>query len=574
MKYTVSFPQPQKHLISVAFVFECKEINPVKIQLPVWRPGRYELQQYAKNIIDFVVKDAKNNAIKFKNIEQNTWEIYPTEKGEMHVQYVYFAKQIDAGGSWLTTQLIYLNFINFLVYVIDYQADTEIEIKLNMPDDYQISCALPIQKNEQSCLIFAKNYLELADSPLFASEKIQCIEIEWENTQFCLNFWGNIKLDEQKIATDFASFIAEQIRFFGDFPEKKYVFQFLIPPFYVYHGVEHRASTLIMLGPSADFEKDYFYKNLLGISSHELFHAWNICKIRPKNLLPYDLSKPQYFMEGFVAEGVTTYYGDLMLLRSSVWSFEEYSIEFSANIQNHLHNSAKNKATFLDTEIGLWIDGYKKSQPFRKISIYDKGAIAAFILDIKIRMHTENQASLDDVMQDLWHNFGKKNRGYTYKNYIEIAEKICGHSLKKYVDEIITGAINLENYIAACFDYLGLSLHFYPSQNTLQNHFGIKLDAKFCVIDLAVSSPSDKHLDIDDKIQTINNQSITPQLLLQFQSDQMIEIEIERHGEVFKKMLVRDGSNYYHHISIKMQENRNAQQIENYNKWTNSNNLT
>lgn len=571
MKYIVSFPQPQKHLIAVSFVFENNEIFPVKIQLPVWRPGRYELQQYAKNIIEFSVKDAKNNAIKFKNIEPNTWEIYPTEKGEIQVQYLYFAKQLDAGGSWVTTQLIYLNFINFLVYKLDNQDNIETEIKLITPKEYQISCALPIEKSEKYCLIKAENYLELVDSPFLAAEKIQTIDIELNNKHFYLDFWGKITLDEAKIKAHFTAFISEQINFFGNFPEKSYRFQFLIPSFEVYHGVEHRASTVIMLGKDVDFEKEYFYKNLLGISSHELFHTWNICKIRPKNLLPYNLSKPQYFSEGFVAEGVTTYYGDLILIRSGVWNFEDYAKEFALNIKNHLQNPAKNKATFLDIEIGLWVDGYKKTQPFRKISIYDKGAIAAFILDIKIRMHTQNKASLDDVMLDLWQNFGKLNLGYTTKNYIELAEKWCGHSLQKYVDEIIEGAVNTENYLAACFDYLGLELHFYPSQNTLQNHFGIKTDTNFLITDLAISSPGDKHLDIDDKLKSINNQAITKDLLNQFQSDQMIEIEVERCGELLKKRLVRDGSNYFHDISIKQKENRNEEQILNYESWAKSN---
>lgn len=387
-------------------------------------------------------------------------------------------------------------------------------------------------------------------------------------TNILFTFLWKINVNILKFKNDFSALIAEQIKLFGSFPENEYHFLFIIPSFPVYHGVEHSASTVIMLGKDTDFEKEYFYKNLIGISSHELFHAWNICKIRPKKLLPYNLSKPQYFVEAFVVEGVTTYYGDLMLMRAGVWSFENYATEFAKNIKNHFHNRAKNKATFLDTEIGLWVDGYKNTQPSRKISIYDKGAIVAFIFDIKIRMHSQNKASLNNVMKEMWETFGKNNIGYTCSDYILLAEKWSNHSFIKYETDIVFGCVSLENYLSACLDYLGLELQFYPSENTLQNHFGIKFNANFCIIDLAISSPGEKFLDIDDIIKKINNQDITPDLITSFLTNQTIEIEVERHGERIKIMLVRDGSNYFQEIVINKQQKPNYKQLENFILWS------
>lgn len=172
-------------------MFQCNELNPVKIQLPAWRPGRYELQNYAKNIIDFVVKDAKNNPIRHKNIDLNSWEIYPTQKGDIHIQYYFFAKQLDAGGSWVTIQLIYLNFINFLVYIIDYECNIGISVAVEISKNFQICCAMPNKRIEKFCFFEAKNYLQLADSPLVASEKIITIDIFYDNKHFIYIFMEN-----------------------------------------------------------------------------------------------------------------------------------------------------------------------------------------------------------------------------------------------------------------------------------------------------------------------------------------------------------------------------------------------
>lgn len=565
----MSFPSPHKHLIEVEIICKVNNFNqPIILQLACWRPGRYEMQNYAKNIIALKFKNRKGQSVDYKSVSTHEWQISPKDNEEIHITYKFYAKQPDAGGSWFKSDLIYLNFINFLMYEKDkiYSEEHSIELKINV--DLPISSPLIWENKNEKIVCQNVSFGTLADSPFLASMNLKKHQFELNQIKFHLSFWGNISPNFEKLETDFSKFIQHQIQIFGEFPEAEYHFQFLIPPFEHYHGVEHSKSTVIVLGKDSDFEDPIFYKKLLGISSHEFFHAWNICKIRPQKLLPYDFSKAQYFEEGFVAEGVTTYYGDLSLLQSGVWSFETYSKELAENIENHLHNSAKNSVSFLDTATILWTDGYQKTHPFRKVSIYDKGAIAAFILDVKIRMHSQNAKSLNDVMQKMWLDFGKKIIGYNYEKYKVIAEEVALVSMQKYFDEIIAGTYSLENYLAACMDYLGLEMVFLPSEYSYENIFGFKVNHKNMIIAIANGSPADSNLDIDDEIIKINGLKIS-QNNFYIPENQIVELEINSFGEINTKRLVATGGFYFPKIYIRKKANITDLQKCNFDSFCN-----
>jgi predicted metalloprotease with PDZ domain len=186
--------------------------------------------------------------------------------------------------------------------------------------------------------------------------------------------------------------------------------------------VEHTNSTVIALGPSYGVMNNKGYEDLLGVSSHELFHAWNIKTIRPVEMMPYDYSRENYSRLGYVAEGVTTYYGDVMLLRSGVFTEEQYLKTFNELLEKHFNNFGRLNLSVADSSFDTWLDGYKQGVPGRKASIYTEGALCAFMLDIIIRKNSNNKRSLDDLMRLLYEEFGKKQRGYSEGEYKSAAE--------------------------------------------------------------------------------------------------------------------------------------------------------
>ena len=219
---------------------------------------------------------------------------------------------------------------------------------------------------------------------------------------------------------DFKLFIEYQIQLFGSFPHKAFLFLFQITPYRSYHGVEHHKSTVILLGPSYDIFKN-FYSELLGVSSHELYHVWNVKNIRPQEMAPYDFSRENYTQMGYVTEGVTTYMGDRILYESGVFSLNQYFEELQKLFQRHFHNDGRNHYSVAESSWDSWLDGYVAGAPARKVSIYVEGALISLICDAKIRKSTSYKKSLHDVMKSMYQGSDKLSP-YDKKIYKEKLE--------------------------------------------------------------------------------------------------------------------------------------------------------
>ena len=466
--YKISSKNPNSHFLEIEMIIPIPLPTEIDIQLPAWRPGRYELQNFAKNIQRFEVFDEQNVPLNFEKQSKDAWRIKKNilhrEKNLHHkdrkviIKFTCYANIQNAGSSFVDENTLYVNPVNCLPYWVGHLTKA-CSLEIDIPSHWKVACGLPedLSINEGLGRIFyAKNYYQLVDSPLLASPFLQHDSYNVAKTNFNLWFLGNYQPDWHQVKADFQAFTKNQIEMMGDFPEKDYHFINWILPTPYYHGVEHGNSTIIMLGPDTD--ADGLYHDLLGVSSHELFHAWNICKIRPKELLPYNFTKENYFPTGFVAEGVTTYYGDLFLKRSGVFSLENYLKELETILKRHFEHDGQAWQSLIESSFDLWLDGYSPSVPNRRVSIYQKGAVVALILDLMIRQKTNHAQSLDNVMQLMWLRHGKTIVGYTLKDYQTICEEVYGDSLQQYFDECIAGNIPLQNQVNILLNTFGLSM--------------------------------------------------------------------------------------------------------------------
>ena len=568
MEYSISYSAPHKQLIDIQFWAEIQGEETLELKLPAWRPGRYELQNYASQILNFKAVTENLLPLEWYKTDRNTWSIVCKSFKKIKVSYSFYANKADAGGSWLDENLLYVNPINCILCVKG-REEAKYKLTLKIDSSFRIASGL----EQQSLSLTAENYLHLVDSPFFASPSLQSHSFEVDSVKFSLHFAGECRPDFEVIEKQFKAFINAQMALFGSFPEKDYHFLFLILPYKYYHGVEHRNSTVIVLGsdsPNPVIPSETLGNTFLGISSHELFHAWNICKIRPKEMLPYNLERENYFSTGFVAEGVTTYYGDLMLLRGGVWGIEQYFKELSDNINLHFHNQARNKVSLLQTSIDLWVDGYQKTHPHRKVSIYDKGALVAFLLDIEIRKATENKYSLDDVMRALWHDFALKNKGYIYQDYKNIVNTLTKSPLEKYFSECIEGTMPLDRWLAKALDYIGCIVSVSNSPLVLEYKFGLKLrqeNDKVSVLLTENGSPADKVLAPHDELIEVNGSNL-PQEWQKLHETNSLQIKLKRAGKVLNKTLYADGASYFPVYNIRLNEQRTEQQIKNFLSWS------
>ncbi|GAB4056121.1 M61 family metallopeptidase [Spirosoma litoris] len=478
MNYRLA-PDPQiPHYIAVEANLTSIVGEQVELQLPAWRPGRYELQQFAKNIQRFTVVDGLGNPLPFRKITKDRWRVQMNGATELTVHYNYYAllptpNQLNAGSSFISETLLYVNPVNLCVYA-EGRINDPCTLELAIPDGWTIACGLE-QLNAKT--LQAADFYELVDCPLIAAPVIQHIQYEVGETSF--HVWiqggrrtdGDPTFDADRIIHDFSRFSQTQLDLYGEFPEKAYHFLTLILPVPYYHGVEHRNSTVLVLGPNDEGEG--LYQDLLGVSSHELFHAWNIIRIRPIELLPYDFTQENYFSTCFVAEGVTTYYGDLMLRQSGVFSDEAYLKELQVLFKRHFENNGRAFQSLTESSWDLWLDGYDKGVPDRKVSVYHKGSIAALILDLHIRKLTNHARSLDDVMRIMWQQFGKPFVGYTLEDYRAATETVSGESLDWYYDLCIFGNQPLETKLNEYLAWVGLQIVY--EEPTMDHPGGIRL---------------------------------------------------------------------------------------------------
>jgi predicted metalloprotease with PDZ domain len=565
MKYTISYQEPHKHFIDIELVIEDIHLDSFQLQLPAWRPGRYELSNFARNIQRFEAFNEKGSSIKFKKVSRERWEVETHGSSRITVKYNYYAAQMDAGGCWLDEEQLYINFIGCMMYVPgrEHEACT---VKIEVPKDYQIACGL----SKKGHTLSATDFYHLADSPMIASASLIHKSYKIDKNQFTIWIQGEVNPDWQMILADFKKFTEEQIKVFGEFPEEDYHFLYQILPYKHYHGVEHRNSTIITLGPSEIFNSSGMYVTFLGISSHELFHAWNIIKIRPAEMMPYDLTKENYFRTGFVAEGVTTYYGDLMLVRAGAIDISQYFTELNTLFKKHFENWGRFNLSLTESSFDLWIDGYVQGIPNRKVSIYGKGAVVALLLDLEIRIATGHKKSLDDVMRLMYQEFGKKNRGYTMSDYRYIVEKVADTSFKKYFEDCIEGVTHIEKDIAQAMHAFGCDIEVLPSPMTTERIFGFSTcqkDGKTVIENIEPGSPADQFLTRDDEIIAVDTSKVSGNIQELLSSRKKALISFFRKNKLMTAEIEAEKRTYFKQYRVIKRKDATEVEKNNFKKW-------
>ncbi len=584
MQYFISYQLPHRHFIDLELHITNIQSSEIEIQLPAWRAGRYQLQDYAKNIQRFSITDQNDQAVHFQKITKDRWKVFTKNIDSIKVKYNYFAQQLDAGGSWLDEDLFYVNFVNFLLYV-EGRIEEKYELNISLPNHYKVACGLghtivdSTNAPNKVIQLNASNFYQAIDAPLLASAEIQHQSYQAENTDTIFHLWfhGDCQPEWVKLIPDFKAFTYKQVSIFGDFPEQDYHFIFLIPDTPVYHGVEHANSTVIVLGEASKFNEPYFYNNVLGIASHELFHAWNVCKIRPKELMPYDLTKENYFRTGFVVEGITTFYGDWLLARSGVWNKELYFSELQLFLKRHFYNFGRWNMSVADSSFDLWLDGYVAGIPHRKGSIYVEGAVACMILDLEIRQAADNQHNIDNVLKLLWERFGKRQIGYTATDYISLVNEVAGKNMKSYFDDCIFGTIDLAERLNNALQIIGCELVTKNNENSYVHIFGFIAalrNSELIVELIEPDSPADRSLTLKDKILLIDNQEVISEegvLINDLLAEKTVAtLTVSRHGKIKEIVIKADGKAYLPDYEVKEIENKTEKQEKAFENWLRS----
>lgn len=534
MHYHFSFQNPNTHYLTIKATFVANSAN-TEILIPNWRPGRYQIQNFAKRIRSIEAFDENHQPISIQKLNKSSWRL-DNAPGTVDIIYEYYAFEMDAGNTWLDDEQLYINFINCCIYT-KASLNEACTVSFDLPKNYEIASGL---RQIGTHKLFAEDYYRLVDSPMFASASLKRISYAVNGRAFNLWIQGEMPRSNEEIIRDFSRFTALQIDTLGEFPCEEYHFLFQCLPYKHYHGVEHWNSTVITIGPASALANRDRYKDFLGVSSHELFHTWNVIRLRPKEMTPYDFQHENYHQTGFVTEGVTTYYGDLFLVRSGVFSLEEYLEELNKLLRRHYENEGRTGLSVADSSFDLWLDGYEKGIPGRKVSIYNEGALAALILDLTIRIKFNNSKSLDDVLRLMWSDHGKDQSGYSFLDYQSAAESVYEETLDHYFQEIITGNHPFESYLSELLPRFGLDFSLIPSENLEERLFGFRL-SNDTVSDIASGSPAYEKLSIGDKVVSINKTPFRKELL----NSDLLKLEIDRFARSIEVELEPNKANYF-----------------------------
>ena len=556
--YTISYSNPHRHFVDFELSTTTNGAEKIQFQLAAWRPGRYELANFAQNIQKWAAFDDNNNPLAFKKITKDLWEVNTVGVKGITIVYNFYAKQMDAGACYLDENQLYLNPVHCMLYIVD-RMEEEYQLNMVVPQNYKIASSMKQDGN----ILSVKGYDLLAESPIICSDSLQYSSYNIEEITFHLWFQGECKPDWRKLKTDFIAFTKSQIKHFGGFPVDEYHYFFQITPYRSYHGVEHTKNTVLLLGPGEEI-MDKRYEDLLGVCSHELYHTWNIKAIRPEEMYPYNYTKENYFKTGFVAEGVTTYMGDLMLYNSGVFNWEEFAKTQNQNLERHLTNYGRYNLSVADSGFDNWLDGYKLGTPNRKTSIYPDAALCMLMVDLEIIRNSEGEKSLHSVMKELYEDFALQDKGYSEDDFRNICVKFGGLRVAEIFENHIYGTEDYIPTLKIAFEAVAIELKEKKNPNLAAQYFGcltIKENKKIIIKKVEPNSITDKNgIAPEDEITKVNGEKIEGEL------DEILkeckkEVALTIKKKFSEKTISLAIGNHYQLLEITKSENATDEQL-------------
>ncbi len=565
INYTISYSNPHRHFVDFELTTKTNSADKIQFQLPAWRPGRYELADFAQNIQKWGAFDENNRPLSFKKITKDLWEVETENVTEITIVYNFYANQLDAGACYLDEYQLYLNPVHCMFYIVG-RINENYKLSLEIPENYKIASSM----DEDGRSLSVKGYDLLAESPIICSDSLQHGSYEINGITFHLWFQGVCKPDWEKLKTDFTLFTQSQINHFGGFPVNEYHFFFQITPYRSYHGVEHTKNTVLLLGPGDEIMNKR-YEDLLGVCSHELYHTWNIKAIRPEEMYPYDYTKENYFRTGFVAEGVTTYMGDMMLYNSRVFNWDEFIKTQNQNLERHLTNYGRYNLSVADSGFDNWLDGYKLGAPNRKTSIYPDAALCMLMIDLIIIKNSDGKHSLHSVMTELYNNFALKEKGYSEDDFRNICVNFGGLKAAEIFENHIYGTEDYIPTLITALEVIGLGLKEKKNTKLSAQYFGfiaISQDGKVIIKKVEPNSETDKNgIAPEDEIIKVNGKELEEPLseILKECKDKISFTIKKRFSE---KTISLSVGNYYKLLEMEKKEAATEEQLTFRKVWS------
>ena len=473
LHYQIEFDDYRQHLIHVTLRFVA---DPTQVlSLPTWIPGSYLIREFSKHIESVRAYDEEGRLLEIQKFEKNKWRLFNTDHELITVEYDVYAYDLSVRGAYVDQTRLYVNPACACLG-LEGQEDKAVEVELFLPDElkhFQLATGMASKSLVKGRFTLkAKNYAELIDAPFELAEQTRFgFEANGIPHEFVVS--GKHAMNAARMQQDIEKICATEISMFGSAPFSNYTFMTMATA-NSYGGLEHPNSTSL-ISPREDLpranepeEPSEDYQRFLGLCSHEYFHSWLVKFIRPENFVNYDLNKEGYTSLLWIFEGFTSYYDDLILLRSGVISQASYIKLLKTQIDRYLQNPGRFVQSVSESSFDAWVKFYRQDENSNNAgtSYYNKGCLVALCLDLGLRLRG---SSLDALMRKLYEN-AQKGIQVHERTIVELCNELTGDNWIEQINHLINTTDELP--LDQLFPEFGLS---YSLKNDKSLPLGLKL---------------------------------------------------------------------------------------------------
>jgi predicted metalloprotease with PDZ domain len=469
--YTIVPKNLAAHLFEVTLTVAAPDPEGQVFALPAWIPGSYMIREFARNIIRIEATEGGKpggKTVELSKLDKHTWIAAPCQAGKaLTLRYEVYAWDLSVRAAHLDQTHGFFNGTSVFLRVEGQEHEQHV-VDIQRADDpackaWRVATTLPELKAKRYGFgtYVAADYDELIDHPVEMGD-FALATFKAHGVPHDIVITGRVpNLDMARLRADLTTICEAQIAFFEPrtkrAPMNRYVFMTMAVG-EGHGGLEHRASTALMcsrndLPVKGKKEMTDGYKSFLGLCSHEYFHTWNVKRIKPAAFAPYELSTESYTPLLWLFEGFTSYYDDLMLVRSGLIEEGDYLKLVSKTVNTVLRGSGRHKQSVAESSFDAWTKYYRQDEnsPNAIVSYYAKGSLVGMALDLTIRNETKGKKSLDDIMRALWQRYGRDfysdgrnaGRGVTVEEVHALFDEVTGLKLKRLLDRFTNGTDDL-----------------------------------------------------------------------------------------------------------------------------------
>ncbi|MEW8205278.1 MAG: PDZ domain-containing protein [Candidatus Thiodiazotropha taylori] len=471
--YRLKLDAPQSHIFEVELTIHNPDPDGQMVYLPAWIRGSYLIRDYARHIVS-IEANADGEPLILSKLDKQSWKIEPVTQS-ITINYQIYAWELTVRSAHFDNTHAYFNGPALFLAVSGQELmPCRLEIvapKFKLQNEWRVAFSMkPEQIDEQGFGAYqADDYETLIDCPGEIGDYSESqFEVAGCNHRFVVS--GVKRFDHEKLGSHLARICEKQVELFGELPVQDYLFLLRVVND-GYGGLEHKNSTSLIfprddLPAKRDTKITSGYRRLLALCSHEYFHLWNVKRITPEVFLEQSTQQEVYTRQLWVFEGITSYYDELMLVRSGVISKQDYFEMLAETVTRVMRGSGRFKQTLEESSFDVWTKFYKQDEnaPNAIVSYYAKGTLFALLLDLTIRLQSNGRFSLDQVMREMWLRYGKQGKGVPENGIEKVVADVTSLDLQSLFDLGLRSTAELP--LTDCLSEFGVAMKLLPAKSS------------------------------------------------------------------------------------------------------------